>query len=144
MECELCGSSSFDTIVILPIRQNNGNLFIIACLKCAKGSSVYCKKHNRPHLGFIDNSTACIPCIEEIAAEREYEGLIVLVLLRKRLPSEEFNHLFQVAEAARAVTKSSGCVCIMRFLVAKALRTNQDILEIVKEIIDRKSVASIL
>ena len=27
---------------------------------------MYCQKHQRPHLGFEDETTACISCIEEI------------------------------------------------------------------------------
>lgn len=30
---------------------------------------IYCQKHHQPHLGFGDETTACIPCIEDILAK---------------------------------------------------------------------------
>lgn len=68
MNCEICGKDP-DSYVLLPKRQENGNLETIACVECSESSGMYCLKHQRPHLGFTDETTACIPCIEEKVQE---------------------------------------------------------------------------
>lgn len=65
MKCEICGNDP-KSIVILPKRQENGSLITLSCEPCAIASGMYCEKHQRPHQGFMDETTACIPCIEEI------------------------------------------------------------------------------
>lgn len=66
MKCEVCGDIDPDIIVLLPKVQPDGKLDTSACESCAISSGMYCQKHERPHIGFEDETTACIPCIEEI------------------------------------------------------------------------------
>ncbi len=73
MNCEICGADP-ETIVLLPKKQPDGRLNTLACISCSIESGLYCQKHNRPHLGFDDGTTACIPCIEEIL-ERDGERI---------------------------------------------------------------------
>lgn len=65
MRCEICGQDP-EMIVLLPKRQPDGRLNTLACESCSKESGMYCQKHQRPHLGFEDETTACISCIEEM------------------------------------------------------------------------------
>lgn len=64
MECEICGETVAD-LAIIPIKQENGSLITLACIKCAKDKGMFCTRHNRPHIGFEDGTHACILCIEE-------------------------------------------------------------------------------
>lgn len=64
MSCEMCGKTP-DSLVLLPKRQPDGKYDTFACESCARESGMYCLKHERPHLGFEDETTACVMCIEE-------------------------------------------------------------------------------
>lgn len=64
MRCEICGQDP-NLIILLPKRQADGKYNTLACEKCSVESGMYCQKHDRPHLGFEDETTACIDCIEE-------------------------------------------------------------------------------
>ncbi len=76
--CELC-SNEADIINILPITQPDGKLDTMACTECSETSEVYCLEHRRPHIGFDDNTSACVECIEtelDENAEDIYESFI--------------------------------------------------------------------
>jgi hypothetical protein len=62
-------------IVILPKRKPDGCLDTLSCLECARKSGIYCLRHNRPHLGFEDGSTACVLCVEEAVEEADTEEI---------------------------------------------------------------------
>lgn len=64
MNCEICGKDP-EEYVILPKRQENGSLITMACVDCSRISGMYCLKHQTPHLGFVDDTSACRDCIEE-------------------------------------------------------------------------------
>lgn len=61
----MCGRDP-ELIVLLPKRQPDGKLVTFACEDCSVKSGMYCKKHERPHIGFEDETTACMLCIEDI------------------------------------------------------------------------------
>lgn len=76
--CELC-SIEADIINILPITQPDGKLDTMACTGCSETSKVYCLEHRRPHIGFDDNTSACVECIEtelDENAEDIYESFV--------------------------------------------------------------------
>lgn len=73
MNCEICGADP-EVIVLLPKKQPDGRYNTLACEPCSIESGMYCQKHERPHIGFDDETTACIPCIEEIL-ERDGEKI---------------------------------------------------------------------
>lgn len=68
MKCEMCGRDP-DLIVLLPKKQPGGNLVTLACEGCSNKSGMYCQKHGQPHIGFEDETTACMRCIEDIVRE---------------------------------------------------------------------------
>lgn len=68
MKCEMCGGDP-NLIVLLPKRQPDGKLVTLACEGCSIESGMYCQKHERPHTGFTDETTACVLCIEDVVKE---------------------------------------------------------------------------
>lgn len=72
MDCERCGKDA-EVLNILPIPQEDGKLDMITCTNCAKELGVYCSKHDSPHAGFEDGSSACLHCVEEKVAEKGKE-----------------------------------------------------------------------
>jgi NAD-dependent SIR2 family protein deacetylase len=144
MTCELCGDPSLQLILVLPLKRPNGNLNTMACLKCAEESSAYCKKHKRIHLGFLDGTTACPLCTEEMVKERISEKGRIFNTLKQGLPPKEFNDLLEWADFSRAVTGNLRATCVLRSLASKALRTQKSIDEVIKQIISEKSAKSIL
>lgn len=143
MKCELCGEDIGDIIVSLPLKKMDGSLNTLACLKCAKNSSVYCKKHGRPHLRFIDDTTACIYCIEEMVVENRHKKISIWDELRQNLPREEFERLLEWTTISSSITGDSRKTCILRAIATKAKRSNQSIEEVLEKIIKAKSVESI-
>lgn len=73
MKCEMCGRDP-ELIVLLPKKQPGGKLNTFACKGCSIESGMYCQKHQRPHMGFNDETTACMLCIEDIV-ERDGERI---------------------------------------------------------------------
>ena len=145
MKCELCGRTSDDTLVILPIKKADGCLNTIACLECAESSSAYCKRHERPHLGFIgDDTTACAICIEEMVTEKKPIEMSIFSTLQQKLPEEELNHLLEWATLSASITGNSEATCILRAIITKALRTKESVEEVAEKVIKTKSVNFIL
>lgn len=72
MECERCGKEAKE-FNILPIPQDDGKLKTITCTDCAREIGLYCSKHDSPHAGFEDGSSACLRCVEEKVAEKGKE-----------------------------------------------------------------------
>ena len=144
MKCELCGKDIGDIVVSLPLKKVDGSLSTMACLKCAENSSVYCKKHKKPHLGFIDDTTACIYCIEEMVAENRDKEASIFSNLREHLLTEELNRLLEWAAASSFITGNSQKTCVLRAIATKAKRSNQSIEEVLEKIVEAKSVESIL
>ena len=145
MDCELCERAPDDTLVILPIKKADGALITLACLKCAENSSAYCKKHERPHLGFEDDdTTACMFCIEETVDEKRSMEVDIFNTFQHELPTEEFNSLLEWAALSASITGNSEATCILRAIITKALRLNQSIEEVVEKVIKTEAVDFIL
>lgn len=144
MKCELCDNDIGDVIVSLSIRQPNGRLNTLACLKCAEQSPAYCKEHGRPHLGFGDGTTACMVCVEKMVRKNKDSAPIILKNLEKELPPEEFDRLFKWAFLCQKLTGNAYPTCVLRGIITKALRNHSIIKEVIREIIDKKSVDPIL
>jgi len=62
----MCRGDIGDVLIRLPIRQPDGALNTLVCESCAEKSDVYCLTHKRSHLGFVDETTICTLCVEEI------------------------------------------------------------------------------
>ena len=144
MDCELCGDSEADSLIILSLRQPDGRLNTIACLKCARESPAYCNKHERPHVGFEDNTTACLMCIEEMVRKHRTEEMSIFHTLEQKLPRREFDLLLEWADVSSSISGDSAATCILRALATKARRTKKSIAEIVEEVTAEQSISSIL
>ena len=144
MNCELCGDEKSGTLVLLPIRQSGGKLETLACLACAKKSSAYCRKHNRPHLGFDDGTTACVPCIEETVAENAGKATEFMCDLKRVLPLDEWERLTDWVEDSCSITGNSDEICVLRALATKALRSKRSIQEVAQQVSQNKTVDYIL
>jgi hypothetical protein len=144
MKCELCGNDIGEIPVSLPLKKADGSISTMACLKCAEKSPAYCKKHERPHLGFFDDTTACIYCIEEMVTENRKKEVSIANDLRQKLPPKEFMRLLEWANESSFVTGSSGETCILRAIATKAKRSSQSIKEVLEKIIETKSIEYIL
>jgi hypothetical protein len=144
MKCELCGEDIGDITVSLPLKKADGSLNTMACLKCAEQSSAYCKKHKRPHLGFFDDTTACVLCVEEIVAENRRKEISIYRNLWQKLPPEEFGRLMEWATKSSWVTDSYVNTCILRAIATKAKISNQTIEKVLEKIIETKSIEYIL
>jgi hypothetical protein len=134
MNCDICKKLDPHLIVILPIHQPNGNLDTLACEECALKSKAYCKKHERPHLGFFDGTTACAWCIEEMVKEKTDQAEEIRNCLRALLPEDQLEALNDAAEMSAEVAQCTESVAVLRFLASKAKRTNETVDDVVYQI----------
>ena len=145
MKCEICGEDSAEVFAILAVKKPDGCLNTIACLECAKKSSAYCLKHQKPHLGFADDdTTACPFCVEEMVKEKEPEEAGIFKRFQNELSADERIRLLNWAEDSASVTGNSKGICTLRAIATKALRERKSFEEIVERIIAEKSVDCIL
>ncbi|TRZ64489.1 MAG: hypothetical protein D4Q79_01395 [Spirochaetia bacterium] len=145
MKCELCGKDIGETIVLLPIKKTDGTLSTMACLDCVENSPAYCKKHGRPHLGFMgDDTTACILCIEELTAEKENEEMSVFNEILEAIPLEKRKRLLDYAITISSIKYECEATSVLRAVATKALRLKKTVEEIVIQIVNEKSAESIL
>jgi len=140
MTCEECGKET-NRLVILPLKSANGNLNKIVCLDCAKKSPAYCKKHQSPHLGFMDGSTACVKCIEALVESEMPTAESTLNFLKANLPPKEFENLLEWADQPLVGPQET---CVLRFLATKALRSNKTVSDVLWKIVADQSVYSIV
>lgn len=146
MECGLCGMDIGNDIVMLPTKQSDdGGYIMFVCLQCAEKSVAYCKKHGRPHLGFVDDeTTACAACIEEeIVAHGPREHYFVQKIWAA-LPLKKSEGLLNWAMVCSALTKERLGTCILRALVTRAMRIGKTCEEVADEIVAAKSAETIL
>ena len=102
MTCEICRKDLDDTIVILPIRQADGKLVTLACPPCAQQSSAYCQAHQAPHMGFAEDTTACLRCIDEEVVRQAARAPEIWARLIHALPAIQVSALISWAAAVRA------------------------------------------
>lgn len=76
MNCEQCGQDP-DVIVIMPGPGPRGELDLLLCFACAKQSPLWCQQHQRPHQGFLDGSSCCLACAQELASQ-EFDQAVKL------------------------------------------------------------------
>ena len=137
-KCEICGQADPRIMFILPLLRANGNLNTMACEGCAKKSSAYCLKHDCQHTGFIDGSTACLRCIQELVESKKDEAPNIRDRLRQGLAPDQAEDLDDAAGLSAELNGSSESVAILRFLASKAMRTNQTVEDIIHLIAESK------
>ena len=131
-------------MVILPLRQTDGKIDTLVCYECAKKSEAYCRKHNRPHLGFIDGTTACRWCIEELVETYKNKASQIKNTICEALPEDQREDLSEASEISSEIMESSQNVAILRFVATSAMRSNRTIEDIVDVITESHSVDCIL
>ncbi len=144
MNCDICGKQDLKWIVILPIHQSDGKLDTVACDGCARRSKAYCNKHWRTHQGFMDGSTACIYCVEELVKAHKDSAEVVRNRLVEALPPDEAEKLYNAATISAGIMDSIVSVAVLRFIASKAFRSNQSLEEVTREIVESRSVSCIL
>lgn len=142
MDCQICGKENSRVFVFLPIIQPNGSLVTVACIKCAKKSKAYCKKHETPHIGFEGGSTACIKCIEESILDLLSKSDEYVARLEQSLPEYEFNRLTYWSNDFSSLL--DGNHLILRALVTYSFRFGVSIENVVTDIIKEQSVDEIM
>lgn len=145
LNCELCGDKDPNPLIILSKKQPNGALQTLACEECAEKSDIYCKVHKRPHLGFVDDTTACIVCVEETVREHfagaEETMRKILALLDNE---EEKEELFGLIEPLSILTRTTQAGCVLRFVVTRALRLRLTIDAVIEEVMRTRSIRTLL
>jgi hypothetical protein len=144
MNCGICQKDIGEIIVPLPIRQPDGALEVLACLACAKVSAAYCTKHDRPHMGFVDRTTACRFCIEEEVARLTPSAEEIFERILDDLDAEEFEDLLDEARLSSVITGESVEVCLLRIIVTKAQRTGSTVENVIELLLTEQSSGVLL
>ncbi len=135
MKCEICGSKDPPLLMLLPIKQKDGKLETMACKKCAEKSSAYCKKHRRIHQGFIDGTTACLSCVEELVEANRAIADKISDRINDALGEGQLqDDLNEAAETASVIMSCTVEISILRFVSSKAARTNCTVEKVIVEV----------
>jgi len=121
--CGFCKKEAVEWI----LNPNNKSEHAIICVDCGKIAGIYCEKHEVPHQGFEDGSTACRSCIHEtflLNMERREE---VAQFISSSLPPEEFGTLKEAAEDICEIAWCDWQACLLRFVVSKAFRNRESL-----------------
>jgi len=145
MKCEICGNPVKGVVLnILPLHQLNGKLDTMACQDCAKISRAYCTKHARPHMGFMDGSTACLHCVEEMLETHKKTSIRDVHRVLDGLSGEQNDILGEVAEASASAFNCTEPEAVIRFIACAAVRKGKKFKEILQEINTKGSILEIL
>ena len=143
MLCEIC-SGEMELVVLLPLKQDNGNIETMACLKCAEASGTYCEVHEVPHLGFHDETTACRRCIEEMVAENQFRVSSLVTALLGIAGKVEYVRLVEAAIDSSYVTGSVEEISVLYFLATKAARMRVTLDSVMELIETSRSISHLL
>jgi len=145
MNCKVCGKDS-DRFVLLPIQiSGKKGKNDIVCLKCAKKSSHYCKKHEIPHTSYaFSDKTLCIECTNEGVKENSYRAGEIMKNLCLQLPKEEAERLeyWAIDTGVHIDWTKEGWV--LRSLIMLSLRENWTLEDTIKNVIKNKSVDGVV
>jgi len=105
----------------------------------------YCAKHPEEKLvGFSDYTTLCLMCVEEVAAQKKLEEQKIVEDIEQVLSPEETQKLLAWAADLAARTGFSENECILRAAIMKAMRCEETVENFVKNIIEKRTVLSLL
>lgn len=142
MRCEICGEE-IDTIVILPIRKKDGALCTLACVKCSIASGKYCVKHDMPHIGYDDGTSACRLCVSERISKRAGSADEILKKIGSVLSGTRLEDLNDWLSAV-APLRGGRAMALVADIALMAERTGMEEEEIIENIILKGSAAEIL
>lgn len=133
-DCEVCRKST-NILNIIPQKRDDGSLITLACTECATKSGMFCTDHERPHIGFEDDTTACLSCIEEEVAQKGGEiSLIFFGEITKSTKKEEIIRAMEnYVETTSIITESPKIHCVARAIVTAALRSGRSTDEVISQ-----------
>jgi len=140
MKCEICKKEMGNMWVVLPATGPNVLLTTKACLKCARESPVYCLKHEIPHLGFLDGTTACTSCVSELMAEKNPEVETIYNEIEEGLPPIELGRLIGWTEISGKVSGLPLVIYLLKAIATAALRLGMSFDEVKKQVLEAKSI----
>ncbi len=143
MHCEYCGRN-LETIVILniPSKKYIGSYNTFACIDCSKNNDAYCLRHEIPHLGFIDGTTACRLCIEEkVECLGEKVANNYFCELLKYLPNNQLKELHERFEPVSKSLNESIEKSIFRSIITYAMRFKKSHEEVMENMIEHWELA---
>lgn len=138
-ECHLCGCDP-EVLVLLPPSKKYPKEAVLSCVSCALRHGVYCQMHQVPHTGFGDDTTACLRCVNEKAAECESFGEELLRTVRAQISLEEREELEDWLDRVSWITEATEELSLMRVVVARAFRSHVPIEAIERRILEEKSI----
>lgn len=146
MKCELCKKKDPKTMYILPLHQKDGKLDTMACEGCAKKSTAYCLKHDRIHQGYMDGTTACLSCVNELVqSEREIYGeWQIFQDIMVALDKNDAAQLDELADISASIVGDDRAMALLRFLASKACRNGLKVEEVTRRVINSRSIAFLL
>ena len=95
-------------------------------------------------MGFMNGSTACILCIEEMVKTNQHNAKSIHDRILEALPDDQQEDLEEATEISALVTNSSESLAVLRFVVSLAMRSHKTIEDVLSEITQSGSVKSIL
>lgn len=134
MKCEICGEEK-DQLILLPIKKEDGSLDTLACYNCAIHTKEFCLHHDNPHIGFSDNTTVCLHCVEETLEFVAGKASVIFERLQLVLADEEWQELLAHIGPFSEASGISLELALLRLVVMKSLRvglTIEEILELIE------------
>ncbi len=130
--CKKCGREARAHIVNPNVKSEHA----IICLACGIEAGVYCEKHDVPHQGFDDGSTACLECIDEEVQLKLGRRTGIGRLIERSLPPEEFAILKKAARGAGHIWRCGWREALLRLVVSKAQRIREEFVVAVSNLIE--------
>lgn len=133
-DCEVCQKAT-NILNIIPQKRGDGSLITLACTECATKSDMFCTNHQRPHIGFEDDTTACVSCIEEEVAQKggEISLLFFGEITKSAKEKEIIRAMKNYVETTSAIMASPKIHCVARAIVTAALRSGRSTDEVISQ-----------
>ncbi len=117
--------------ILVPVRSPDGGLAVFSCVDCSKKNGLYCERHNVPCVGFEDQTTACLFCIEELVKFEHRRANEVAEKVKNSIDEYDRKRLRRSAKVSAQVTGSSEDIAILRFVASRAIRDKVSIEHII-------------
>ena len=138
--CDTCGKEAVEWI----LNPDNKSKHALICVDCGKNTGVFCEKHEVPHQGFEDSSTACLKCINETVRLNLVKREEIAQFIETSLPPEEFEELREAAELAGDISCCDWQTALLRFVVSKAYRSRVSLAAAIGNLVEDGTAAFLL
>ena len=144
MNCEICGMQS-GPVYSIKIPKDSHKPFTYVCKSCAIKKGIFCLKHEILHEGFVDGTTACIACTEEVLVFHELCGIEeVYADIRGILPYFEAMLFDEAIGTVATYSQNYKSVVLFRYIVSASARSGVPVQDMVNRIKSRKTIKKIL